>query len=222
MAENDAQLELKKRARRRLIGAIALVLAAAVFLPIVMDSEPRPTGSELQIRIPSQEGSRSSHLQPAPATAPVQVPPVDPEPATSPAKPSAPEAPSAQAASSKPAEPVKPAETRPAETKPTEAKPAEAKSADTKSAEAARARAILEHGAEPTRYFVQLGVFHDTDNIKGSVSQIKRAGMVPSVEKIAPDRTRVRVGPFKTKQAAEQAVAKLKKAGAAQAVVTGK
>lgn len=57
MADNDVQLEQKKRSRRRLVGAIALALVAAIVLPMIMDSEPKPAGSQLQIRIPGQEGS---------------------------------------------------------------------------------------------------------------------------------------------------------------------
>jgi DedD protein len=57
MAENDSQVDLKKRARRRLVGSAALALAAAIVLPMVMDHEPRTPPQDVQIRIPGQEGS---------------------------------------------------------------------------------------------------------------------------------------------------------------------
>jgi len=57
MADTDSQIDLKKRARRRLVGSAALALAAAIVLPMVMDHEPRPPSQDVQIRIPSQEGS---------------------------------------------------------------------------------------------------------------------------------------------------------------------
>lgn len=57
MPENDVQIDLKKRARRRLVGALALALVAAIVLPMIMDSEPRPGSDDLSIRIPSQDGS---------------------------------------------------------------------------------------------------------------------------------------------------------------------
>lgn len=57
MADNDSQIDLKKRARRRLVGSAALALLAAIVLPMVMDHEPRPPSPDVQIRIPSQEGS---------------------------------------------------------------------------------------------------------------------------------------------------------------------
>lgn len=56
MADNDSQIDLKKRARRRLVGSAALALAAVIVLPMVMDHEPRQTAPDVQIRIPSQEG----------------------------------------------------------------------------------------------------------------------------------------------------------------------
>ena len=49
-------LRLKKQARRRLIGAIALALFAVITLPMVMDSQPRPVAPEIQVHIPSQDG----------------------------------------------------------------------------------------------------------------------------------------------------------------------
>lgn len=51
----DPDLSLKKRARRRIIGAVALALSAAIVLPLVLDSEPRQVRSDIQIRIPSRD-----------------------------------------------------------------------------------------------------------------------------------------------------------------------
>ncbi len=53
--EADAQLPLKKRARRRLVGAIALAVLAAVVLPMVMDQAPQTPVADVQIRIPGQD-----------------------------------------------------------------------------------------------------------------------------------------------------------------------
>ena len=50
----DPMLPEKKRARRRLVGAVALALAAAVGLPMLLDSEPRPLGGDFAIQIPSK------------------------------------------------------------------------------------------------------------------------------------------------------------------------
>ncbi|KQQ96581.1 SPOR domain-containing protein [Massilia sp. Leaf139] len=51
----DPMLPEKKRARRRLVGAVALALAAAVGLPMLLDSEPRPLNGDIAIQIPSKE-----------------------------------------------------------------------------------------------------------------------------------------------------------------------
>jgi DedD protein len=52
---NDPMLPEKKRARRRLVGAIALALAAAVGLPMLLDSEPKPLAGDIAIQIPSKD-----------------------------------------------------------------------------------------------------------------------------------------------------------------------
>ena len=75
----DPVLPEKKRARRRLVGAIALALAAAVGLPMLLDSEPKPLGTDIAINIPSKD--KAAPL-PVPAAATVDsdeeiVDPVD-------------------------------------------------------------------------------------------------------------------------------------------------
>lgn len=52
---NDPMLPEKKRARRRLVGAIALALAAAVGLPMLLDSEPKPIAGDIAIQIPAKD-----------------------------------------------------------------------------------------------------------------------------------------------------------------------
>ena len=53
----DPVLPDKKRARRRLVGAIALVLAAVIGLPMIFDSEPKPFADDITIQIPSKDKS---------------------------------------------------------------------------------------------------------------------------------------------------------------------
>lgn len=55
MVSSEAQAaELRARARRRLAGAIALVLAAVIVLPMILDSEPVPVSDDIPIRIPER------------------------------------------------------------------------------------------------------------------------------------------------------------------------
>src|SRR5262245_685530 len=44
--------ELRRRARRRLVGAIVLALAAAVIVPMLLESDPKPLGESVAVKIP--------------------------------------------------------------------------------------------------------------------------------------------------------------------------
>jgi DedD protein len=68
-ASDDPVLPEKKRARRRLVGAIALALAVAVGLPMVLDSEPKPLASDIAIQIPSREKAAPLPLPATPGAA---------------------------------------------------------------------------------------------------------------------------------------------------------
>jgi DedD protein len=65
----DPMLPEKKRARRRLVGAVALALAAAVGLPMLLDSEPRPLNGDIAIQIPSKEKAPALPLPASPVPA---------------------------------------------------------------------------------------------------------------------------------------------------------
>jgi DedD protein len=65
----DPVLPEKKRARRRLVGAIALALAAAVGLPMLLDSEPRPLAGDVAIQIPPKDKAAPLPMPSAPAQA---------------------------------------------------------------------------------------------------------------------------------------------------------
>ena len=73
---SDEELVLKKRARRRLIGAIALVTLVIVLLPMFLDSDPRPLNQEISIQIPEQSTQFSSRVAALPG-----LPPRRPNPA---------------------------------------------------------------------------------------------------------------------------------------------
>jgi len=54
LAEPDdaAVDEIKRKARRRLVGAIVLALAAAIVVPMLLEREPRSLGDEVSVQIP--------------------------------------------------------------------------------------------------------------------------------------------------------------------------
>jgi DedD protein len=150
MAEEQQDVEtLKRRGRRRLVGAVALVLLAVIVLPMVFDPEPKSTLPAVSVRIP---GENETAFSPKPA-----------------------------------------------------AKPAAAKNASATPA--------------PDEYVVQVGAFLRPDSVLAKLSSAK----VPYyTEPAQGNLTRVRAGPFASREAADQAVAKLKELGFKPGAVTAR
>lgn len=215
MGDNAEVLDLRRRARRRLIGAIALVLALVIVPPWLMDLEPKPVATDLKVEIPAQDTNR---LKPPPAAA-VKAPEAAP-PAAEPAKPDA--APKAEAKPAPPPAPDRPkTETAKPPAKPeTVARAAPAEAAK-KSGDASRAEAILNAEA----FFVPLGAFANKENAKQLEARLAKAGVKHYTETVAVaggEQTRVRAGPFPTRDAAEKSREKLKGMGLAPGPVTAR
>jgi len=133
-SRGDPILPEKKRARRRLVGAIALVLAAVVALPMLLDSEPKPLATDIAVHIPDKERAAPLPVpsEQVPASASVDsdeeiVEPVPAPPAATSREPaSTAAAPATPAASAPPPmrmlEPAKPVETPKPAAKPAPAK----------------------------------------------------------------------------------------------------
>ena len=203
-----AELEIKRRGRLRLIGAITIGLLAIVFLPMIFDSEParnkskiKPGSQEISIQIPPKEG-----LPPLPAPEPIPnaavasiVLPVAPP-----------------AASKAPAKVEITTDEKKDEKKPDPvtqvAKVAPALAPALVASPKPVAKAIeLSQG-----FVVQIGAFKDAENAKQIMAQAKVAKLPVYTDSIAISGgtvTRVRVGPFATKQKADSALAQLKLTG---------
>ncbi len=117
---SEEEIRLRKRARRRLIGAIALTTLVVVTLPMVLDSEPRPIGDDIAVQIPSPnsgpyapKGQVDAPRAAVPATASGIV---GSPPASAPAPADMPPA-AAAAAAPAPVRPVAPASATPADQK---------------------------------------------------------------------------------------------------------
>ena len=220
--DDDAQNELKRRARRRLVGATALALAAVIVLPMVMDHEPRMPAQDIQVRIPSQDGDKSIASRILPGKGPTPLPPaVDSKAVVAPvAEPGTPAKPEPKAETKPEPKPEAKPQARP-EPKPVAAPAkAEAKAAEKKKdeAEGARATAALsgQSGGGTEQWVVQLGAYKETGNVKLLMKKLKELGVPSYTEQFdSPQgpRTRVRAGPFATKEAAEKAQAKAKIVG---------
>jgi DedD protein len=134
MAQQQQDVEtLKRRGRRRLVGAVALILAAVIVLPMVFDPEPRGTGSTVSVRIPGEDETPFTPKLPA-----------------------------------KKPEPPK------------------------------------------EEYVVQVGAFATP---QGAIAKLESAKLPYYTEKMQDNLTRVRAGPFATREAAEKAVQQLKSLG---------
>lgn len=80
-AADDVNLDdLKRRARRRLVGAIILALVVAVVVPMLLESDPKPLGEDVAVKIPPVDDGKfvnrltdkSALARPDAAKAPVQ------------------------------------------------------------------------------------------------------------------------------------------------------
>ena len=204
MAESEEALQLKRRARRRLVGAIALVTFVVIILPLILDKEPGPAGPPLSVQIPDQEASgfKTGIVQQAPVIAPVTAPEKKSEPAPVKAEPQA----------AKPAtEPAPAAKSESAQAK---------KAADARrKAEEQRAKAALNDQA----WVVVLDAFSEKKNVEQLQAKLSAAGVKSYTEPVKTSKgklTRVRAGPFATKAAAEKAHAKLAAMGLKPGAVT--
>jgi len=187
MAESQDINSLKRRGRRRLVGAIALVLLAVIVLPWIFDPQPRQT-PPVSVRIPSQdEAPFTPKPVPKPPSPPVEAAKAAPAPDPAPAKP---EAPTPEA---------KPAQQAPA------AKPAAAPA----SAERARAEAALANA----QFIVPVGAYADPAAVIGKLKAAKLPYFTEPVSTAKGTVTRVRAGPFASRDAAEKAHKQLKGLG---------
>jgi DedD protein len=200
-AISDEELQLKRRARRRLIGAIVLVAGIVVVLPMVLDTEPRPVSQNISIRIPSTESDTfKAKVAPAPAAKER-----DSKPATAQAEgqPAAAASASQEKEVPKPAAPPEPAQpAKPAAAKPPAKAPAKAPARTAKPANGT--------------FVVQVIALADAEKAQRMQERIAGAGIqsyTEIVKTVKGDVTRVRAGPFATREAAEKAREQLKSLG---------
>lgn len=201
------QIERRRKGRQRLIGAVVLALAVVVFVPMLLDPEPRREREQPELAIPPREGlpapiattkppgtavlrqaapepvPRASAVTAAPATSSVASPAPDPRKTVEP-----------KAAEFKPAPPG-------ARTEPKPATPAP----------------VLEGFA------VQVGAFRDDAKLAQARERIAAARLAHYTERLdgaSGELTRLRAGPFPTREAAERAAAQLKRSGLETRVVS--
>jgi DedD protein len=183
MAEQEQDVDtLKRRGRRRLVGAVALVLLAVIVLPMVFDPEPRGTVPPVSVTVPGQDDGAFTPKGPKPQPKAVVEKKAD-EP--------------------KPAEAPKVVEAAPEAKKAEAPKPPPVK-------EVAKERARAEAALTNAEFIIPVGAFANPDTVIAKLASAK----VPYYTESAPGNlTRVRAGPFPTREAADKAVARLKTLG---------
>ena len=148
MAQQQQDVEtLKRRGRRRLVGAVALVLLAVIVLPMVFDPEPRNSLPPVSVRIPGENDAPFNPKVPAKAA--------KPEPAPAPAG----------------------------------------------------------------DFVIAVGAFSNPDAV---IAKLAGANLPYYTEPVKGNLTRVRAGPFASKEAADQAHEKLKALGLKPGSITAK
>jgi DedD protein len=152
MAEEQQQdvKTLKRRGRRRLLGAVALVLLAFIVLPMIFDPAPKSTLAPANVQIPPVQNAGTFAPKPAP-----------------------------KAAAAKPQSATPPGD----------------------------------------QYVVQVGAFLHPQSV---LAKLAGAKLPYYTEPAQGQLTRIRAGPFANREAADQAVAKLKELGLTPGAVTAK
>ncbi len=198
------------RARRRLIGAVVLLAVGVVGFPILFETQPRPLPVDTPILVP--EGTPARVAPPA-AARPVPAVPADAgnEPV---AVATAASAPTPAAASAVPPQPV--ATTRP-EPKP-EAKPEPKPEPEPPKPEGAKPVTPAPEPAVPAsgRFVVQVGAYNDPERLRAARQKVEKLGYktyIQDVDSPTGKRTRVRVGPFASRQDADAVATKVKASG---------
>ncbi|CAN1491188.1 Sporulation-like domain containing protein [Burkholderiaceae bacterium] len=220
--------DLRIKARRRLAGAVALILAAVVVLPMLLDSEPAPVASNIPIRIPDRQSPFQPNLsEPSTSAAPTATASTSGQvTASSEATPaSANTTPQTKPdAASKPALTPSQDSSRPATTSP----PA-APSAQQRRDDAARALALLE-GRSPVasapsanppvrgNFVVQAMSLDSSAEAQKQRNVLISAGLNNAfvdgpVDVNGRPKYRVRVGPFQSREAAQAAQTRLRTQG---------
>lgn len=193
---------LKRKTRRRLLGAGALTLIAVVALPMLLDNEPKQAGPNISLDIPAAE--KISEFSP-------------PVPATEPETP-APEAPAATKTT-----PDNSATTAPPRTNQvTASAPSKPRSVASKPPVIvippinSRAAHI-----DTRRYLLHIGNYSNPAKATQVAEKLKQNNLNVTLEK-SNNKTRIHVGPFTDREQADKARQLLQKQGTRSTLITTK
>ena len=190
----DDEVDLKRRARRRLIGAVALAIVIVVLLPMVLDSEPKLVGQDIELRIPDKD--KVSEFMPKMGMPPAPV--------------------SVLVVSSPVAVPVSTVPSLPVVTDQVVAasQVIESKLAPVKSETKPVGDVHIENGqlTPHSGFVVQVGAFANADTAHQWQKKLSKQNIKVYTEKVG-GKTRVRAGPYATREAADNVYKKLEAQG---------
>jgi len=205
----DPDFPQKQRARRRLIGAVVLMVAAGIVLPLVFESKPRPVSDDIAVKVASGQGAgqkakvEAHKAQPLPpqAAARSDAQALDPD---------------EELVSAAPARP--------------DGKAADAKAVVTAGKPDTRADAKVDAKVEKTdakaagsgKYLILIGAFASEDKAKNWMSKLKASKVPAYIEKKTladGERILLRAGPFTDRAAADAADKRVRDAGLTSRVV---
>jgi len=189
---SDDEQNIRRKTRRRLIGALAFTISVIVILPIVLDSEPNLVRPDIDLRIPAVDDV--AELVPGAVIA-------DPAAMVTP--------------SMTPVEPVV-AQGPPPVKLPVEViKQKVAPEKKTVPTEISKTKAVAEG------FVAQVGAYSNIEAAKQELAKLKKWGFKAYTE-TAAGKTRVRVGPYPDRSKAEEVVQLLEKHGLHPVVMLAK
>ena len=182
MAEKPQDVDaLKRRGRRRLVGAVALVLLAVIVLPMVFDSEPRTSAPPVSVRIPGEDDTPFAPKMPAKAPEKKEA--------------------------------VKPPEKKEAAKPPEKEIPKIVEKKTVAKAPFAAERARAEAALAGQQFFVPVGAYANPQTVLARLAEAKLPYYTEELAVATGKVTRVRAGPFASRDSAEKAAEKLKGLG---------
>jgi len=198
----DDEINLKRRARSRLIGATALTVIVVAALPMLLDDEPKSVGQDIELRIPDKDKvgefiprMAASSVSATSAVSPSSAPAIT-NPVTQ----------SASAAITQAGTSPQTVETKLVTTNP------ETRTVTSTSTEKKRSPPRL------AGFVVQVGAFANSDTANQRQKELSKQGIKAYTERVG-DKTRVRAGPYPTRESADVVYKKLESQGFKPTVV---
>jgi DedD protein len=204
---NDPVDELKRRSRRRLVGSIALFLAAIIIVPALVENEPSQTPSEVELVVPERPSAEiPAAAENEAAQKPAQPALEAPKAAQDAAVATAPVAPAVEPAPPVVTEPKVEPKPEPKPEPKVENKPESKPAAEDPIAAFAKAEV----------FWVQVAAVSDKSRADALSKELSGKGFPAKVESTSTSNGtvyRVRVGPISGQSKADETKAKLSAAG---------